>query len=218
MPERPDTDEVTRLRAADPVHGVSLPEPGDAKGRALFQHIMSPGGATNGGERQTPAGHRVLLVAAGIAVLALLGLGVSLLRTDRTDPEIATIQPTPTPMATAATAGPISPGGAVGSCVEVYDPQTLANRELAFDGRLKRVNGDNATFVVNEWFRGGNGDEVTLAGAAAFSGITSAGPAAMLEPGDRLLVAGDGRFVWSCGFTQPYNASVARQWRGVFNR
>ena len=54
--------------------------------------------------------------------------------------------------------------------------------------------------------------------ATTFSGTTSAGPAAMLEPGVRLLVAGDGRFVWSCGFTQPYQTSVARQWRNVFNR
>lgn len=219
MPERPDTDEVTRLRAADPVHGMSMPEPSDANGRALFQRITSSNGATNGDGRQTPAGHRVLLVAAGIAVLALLGGGVvSLLRTDRTDVDIAGIQPTPTPMATTATAGPITPGGAVGSCVEVYDKQTLANRELAFDGTLKRVNGDRATFSVNEWYRGGDSDEVTLAGAATFSGITSAGPAVMLEPGTRLLVAGDGQFVWSCGFTQPYNASVARQWQDIFDR
>jgi hypothetical protein len=29
------------------------------------------------------------------------------------------------------------------------------------------------------------------------------------------LVAGDGSFAWSCGFTQPYDASVAADWKAA---
>ena len=106
----------------------------------------------------------------------------------------------------------------MGSCVEVYDLQTLANRELAFDGTIKTLDGDKATFTVNQWYRGGDTGEITLAGAAGLSGLTSGGPAATLEPGTRLLVAGDGGFAWACGFTQPYEAEVARQWEEAFSR
>jgi len=106
----------------------------------------------------------------------------------------------------------------MGSCLEVYDLQTLANRELAFDGTLVSLDGDEATFTVNEWYRGGDSGEITLAGAAGLSGLTSVGPAATLEPGTRLLVAGDGGFAWACGFTQPYDPKVARQWEEVFSR
>jgi hypothetical protein len=66
------------------------------------------------------------------------------------------------------------------------------------------------------WFHGGSDDEVTLAGASALSGLTSAGDAVVLEVGARLLVAGDGGFAWSCGFTQPYDDQVANDWATTF--
>jgi len=47
-------------------------------------------------------------------------------------------------------------------------------------------------------------------------GMTSAGPGAALAPGTRLLVAGDGGFAWSCGFTQPYDRDVATAWAAAF--
>lgn len=110
--------------------------------------------------------------------------------------------------------GAITPGGSIaGSCVELYDLTTpLYRRETAFEGTLVVVEGDRATFTVNEWFSGGEGSSVTLAGASGLQGINSTQPGAALTPGARLLVAGDGGFVWSCGFTQPYDATVAQQW------
>ena len=108
--------------------------------------------------------------------------------------------------------GAITPGGSTsGSCVELYDLTTLERREIAFDGTLVTVDGDRATFTVNHWFRGGDGASVTLAGSG-LQGINSTQPGAALTPGARLLVAGDGGFAWSCGFTQPYDPSVAQQW------
>ena len=216
MPERPDVDELTLLRAADPIDGGSLPAPSHPAARVLFETITTSPEATSTTRDRKPAPRPLVLAAAGLIALGLIGAGaVTLLRdtTDNRDTEIAASQPTP-----GTTTGPITPGGSIGSCVEVYDLQTLANRELAFDGTVKELDGDTATFTVNQWYRGGDTGEITLAGAAGLSGLTSGGPAATLEPGTRLLVAGDGGFAWACGFTQPYNASVARQWQQTFNR
>ncbi len=56
-----------------------------------------------------------------------------------------------------------------------------------------------------------------IAGARTLPGVTSAEPAVSIEPGTRLLVAGDGGFAWSCGFIQPYDAAGARQWSEAFD-
>ena len=106
---------------------------------------------------------------------------------------------------------------ASGSCVELYDLETLDNREFAFDGTVKEVRSDRAEFTVNEWFRGGEGDEVSKGGATGSSGLTPEEdyPNVGLAPGERFLVAGDGDFAWACGFTQPYDPEVAADWKRV---
>ena len=112
--------------------------------------------------------------------------------------------------------GPVTPSEtSTGSCVEVYDLATLANRELAFVGTVTAVDGDTASFEVERWFRGGDSAATNVQGASTMGGLTSAGGPS-LEPGTRLLVAGDGGFAWSCGFTQPYDDAVASQWADVF--
>lgn len=121
----------------------------------------------------------------------------------------------------AATAPPLA-GGAAGSCVEQYSLQALRDRDLAFDGTVEAVTpggegGETPAqvrFRVNEWYEGGSGDEVSLKSYSAGAVTSAGGPA--LTPGARLLVAGDGGFVWECGFTQPYSAAVAAEWKSTF--
>lgn len=71
------------------------------------------------------------------------------------------------------------------------------------------------TSTVNEWYRRGDASEVTLTGAEALSGLTPAGPPMAVGRGARLLVAGDGGFAWTCGFTQPYDTAEADDWRAA---
>ena len=154
----------------------------------------------------------LLVVAAVVAAVVVLG-GCAASgepgSADKPAPGVAATEPAP-----GSSAGPVSPGGAaMASCVEMYDLKSLAERDLAFAGTVERVDGDNVTFAVSEWYRGGENGRVTLAGAGGISGLTSAGPATTVEPGTRLLVAGDGGFAWSCGFTQPYDPAVAQQWQ-----
>lgn len=110
----------------------------------------------------------------------------------------------------------ISPGGGASArCVEQYGLDTLGNREVAFAGTIESIDGDDATFAVDDWYRGGDGETVTLAGAGVLTGRTSVSDAAF-APGDRVLVAGDGGFAWPCGFTQAYDDAVAEDWAEVF--
>ena len=52
-------------------------------------------------------------------------------------------------------------GGAAGICL-AYSVEELANRDFAFDGTLTALDGDQATFTVNESFIGDESGSVTL--------------------------------------------------------
>jgi hypothetical protein len=103
----------------------------------------------------------------------------------------------------------VAPG--IGSCVEQYSVETLARRGYAFEGVITGVSdpadpssldpADQTTtvsFEVLRCFWGGAGPS---AERRTYSLASSAGE---LEAaiGARLLVAGDDKFIWSCGFTK----------------
>ena len=90
------------------------------------------------------------------------------------------------------------------------------NREYAFDGTVESVDGDAMTFAVNEWFAGTPDQTASATVTLDHQGLVGMlfspqGPA--LEPGTRVLSAGDGGFVWSCGFTQQHTPELADEWR-----
>ena len=208
----PDPDEMERLRRADPVDGASLPSPTDPEARALFEEITMADTKTTTPIRErtaaAPSQRRKTVLVGGLAAAVILVLAISALTRDGDDPS-----PSSPPVAN----GPITPGGpSSASCVDVYDLATLEHRELAFDGTVTSVEGDNVSFAVGRWFRGGDQATITLRGAAVLSGLTSAGASTGLAPGTRLLVAGDGGFAWACGFSQPYDETVAQEWARVF--
>ena len=104
------------------------------------------------------------------------------------------------------------PGSGIGSCVETYSPTTLAERDFAFDGTVTAIEGERATFAVNERFKGELADSVTLRAAGMTGSSITSGGGLSLAIGNRYLVAGDDEFAWACGFTQPYDAAVAAAW------
>lgn len=130
--------------------------------------------------------------------------------------------------------GPLVAGGAV-DCVEEYAPEAVDARAFAFDGVVVAVGpsvsslpGDPAlpdavgvTFAVQEWFRGGSGDTVTV-DLPAQGVITPDGTLQSYGPGTRLLVSGEPRWggapldapvAWICGFTRYYDEATAASWR-----
>ena len=204
-----EEDELEMLRAVDPVDAGDLPQPGGPAGRALFERItmtdteVAPAD-TPSAPPSSPSKRPLALVAAAVVVVLGAVAAFALTRPSTTD--------TPEGDTPSRSDAPITPGG-MASCIEMYDLTTLPNREVAFAGTVKSVDGDKVTFAVDEAFRGVNGDEVTLEGAQSLSALTSAGEGMSLEPGTKLLVSGDGGFAWTCGFTQPYADDVASQWR-----
>jgi hypothetical protein len=205
-------DELDRLRAADPVDPASLPLPEDPTARALFERIVMTD--TELRPPAAPERRPTLRWAAAAAAVAVAVAGGAFALTAGGDDDGARVA-TPT---TVTTQVPINPGGTVQSCITTYDRTTLAEREYAFDGTVDAVDvdADSVTFTVNRWFHGGEGSSITLQGAGTIAGVTSADASLPLEPGTHLLVAGDGGFAWSCGFTQPYDDAVASDWATVF--
>lgn len=199
-------DPFDDLVAADPArHLGSPPDPqADAdEAQALFERIIM--------DTITTSRRRPMAIAAAVAAAAVAVIGTVAAVNDSDRPSITTT----TLVAAPDPEGPISPGG-MASCVEMYDLTSLERREMAFDGTVAAVDGDEITFDVGTWYRGGDGPTATLRGAQVLGGMTSAGAATSLEPGTRLLVAGDGGFAWSCGFTQPYDSTIAADWAETF--
>lgn len=225
----PADDVLARLRAVDPVpEPVSHPTDGPVRA-TLEEILMSPTGTTTDpmttpdparepGHRPRFRTGRALAVAA--ALLLVVGVVGAVVRGgDGDDQPLDSAAPTtelPEGAIDPGQSGPVSPGGDSGmtSCVELYDLETIKGREYAFDGTVASVAGMQMTFQVHEWFGPGEGDTVTL-DHQGYEGMLFAPDGPALEPGTRVLVAGDGGFVWSCGFTQLYDPAVADQWRAA---
>lgn len=119
--------------------------------------------------------------------------------------------------------------------MESYSPEAIGNRSFAFAGTIVEISAGETdrpgmgalatvavTFDVNEWFKGGRGQRVTVDVISPTSTVsTSANPA--YDVGTRLLVSGEPRWggepladaiAWSCGgFTRYYEPLVADEWR-----
>jgi hypothetical protein len=194
MTMRREPDPLEALRAVNPVDDNQLPSASLARIRARVQEDVMTTGATG---RRVP---RLLATGIGVAAVGVLALIALLGGRDNA--------------AGTPPGSSIGPGSA--ACVEQYSTATLANRTIAFDGTVSAIAGDRVTFAVNHAYRGVTGTTVTL-DATGMTGttVTSAG-GPNLTMGERYLVAGEATFVWSCGFTQPYEPDVAVTWSRVF--
>jgi hypothetical protein len=183
-------DPLDELRHANPVR--STPPPSESKARvwARIQEATMDTSPQSTRRIRWTLGFGAVAVAA-VAAIAVLTNGAG--------------DPTPSQQ----------PGPGIGFCVETYSVETLDDRDFAFDGTVSLIDGDSVTFAINDAFWGDLAESITLE-AAGMTGtsVTSAdGPA--LIPGERYLVAGDDQFVWGCGFTQPYDGTVAAEWAGA---
>ncbi|MBI2762369.1 MAG: hypothetical protein HYX54_01220 [Chloroflexi bacterium] len=196
MNEPFETDPLDVLRAANPVRDDHLPSASLARIRARVQEDVMQTTKTSGLAR--PA--RLLGAAIGGAAVAALAFIFV--------------------FGSRGAAPAVLPGSSAGtgsaSCVEQYSPTALAARSFAFDGTVTSISGDRVTFAVNAGYKGADTSTITL-DAPGMTGteITSAG-GPNLAVGARYLVAGDATFVWACGFTRPYDATIAAQWSTAF--
>ena len=209
-----DPDPIELLRRANPVATDRLPPGSEARLRARVLEDTMAGNQTTVRRGALRGSMWPILSGAGAVALALaVVVGSGLVKPGGGAP-ITSLAPTDGPVPTAsATGGPIG-GGGMAMCAFMYDLDTLADREWAFDGVLTAIDGNQGTFRVNRWFKGGEGDSVTrtVDGMTAESGLLG-GPGLVVD--GRYLVTGDDVFAWSCGFTQYWNEAVAADWARV---
>jgi hypothetical protein len=189
-PKHPDP--LDELRRANPVPDVEdLPSASLARVRArVMEDAIAHTDTSRGLSRRGPIAAGLVATAAAMAlIVALAG------------------------RATAPGLGPDPSVPLIRACVETYSPETLRNRTFAFDGTALSIARDHVTFEVGAAFRGVGLGRVTLTATGMTGTAITPGEATSLEIGQRYLVAGDDRFVWGCGFTQPYDPAVAETWR-----
>jgi hypothetical protein len=191
MSEGVKPDPLDELLAADPVDVDRLPSASLARIRARNEAVMTTS------SRRRPWAPRTIGLGVGVAAVAAIALVVAFGGRGGIAPGVSP---------------GISTGTGSAACVEPYSPTALANRSFAFDGTVSAIDGERVTFNVGAAYRGVSGATVTLdAPGMTGTAITSAG-GPNLTIGERYLVAGDDHFVWSCGYTQPYDAAVAADW------
>lgn len=128
------------------------------------------------------------------------------------------------------------PVGDAASCVEVYEPNTFANRSFAFDGTISSIEvrtdpqlpaGEQeipwVMFDVHQWFLGG--ETKTIGVWVENLHMETSSGTIEVEPGTRLLVSGEPRWggaplddaiAWPCGFTRPWSEELSSEWATAF--
>jgi hypothetical protein len=187
---RPTPDPFDQLRSADPVHGAPAPSESKARVWARIQEVTMATPNKSDERRQN------WTLAVGAAAIAVFTVWAFIVR--------GPVAPAQQPV------GGGDGGGAAGICL-AYSVEELANRDFAFDGTVTAIDGDQATFTVNESFIGDMSGSVTLAAPVSSEDISFEGGTELVQ-GDRYLVSGDDGIVWGCGFTQPYSETLAAEW------
>lgn len=205
-----ERDPLDELRRADPMSPERVPTASLA--RVTARVLEDVADATVRERRRWFANLR--FVAGGVAV-ALVLVAVVLWMPRGRSPGIAALPSPSQPIAAAPTA---TLGLGAATCVELYSLPTLAHRGLAFDGTVTAVIGEEVTFHVNVAYRGVTSQSVTLTATGMTSGAITIGGGPKLSVGDRYLVAGEDHFAWGCGFTQPYDPSLAAAWAATFRK
>ena len=174
-------------------------------------------------EERAPARDRRRTTAwvAGAALVATAG-GVTFVLDDPSRLSPATVAPTAVP--SAAPSGPL-PDSAMMSCAYT-SPDTLEDRQLAFDGTVIAIGESHVRFKINAAFAGVGTSEITV----QMSSPSEPNEVRLSEftPGEygvgsRFLVSGvlelkpgGEPYAWGCGFTRYWDEATAASWRRTF--
>jgi hypothetical protein len=207
MTEHDDSNEVIDLlRSADPWPASRPVDPAIAD-RALAIVEKEIRMSEDSAPQNSPARKRLLLALAVLtAIAAVAGTAYGLSRGEST---------------TAATSQgrPLGGGGSIQSCIQ-FSYDILAQSPIAFDGTVTKIDGNNVTFDVERWFRGGAGDSVTTSASGLVEGTASLEGGVGFVEGSRYLVSGDdttGAIVPAiCGFSMEHTDELAGEWATAF--
>jgi len=82
----------------------------------------------------------------------------------------------------------------------MFSVEELARAPLAFEGTVTSVEGETVTLDVDEWFKGGEAEQVVLHAPAGMEALIGGIP--FEEGGQYLITAYDGTVNY-CGFSGP---------------
>jgi hypothetical protein len=156
-------------------------------------------------DRKTPKTRRLALGLGLLVAVAAIAAGAFALLKD--DAEEAA------PIAGGEPLG----GGAASDCL-AFDQATLLAQEIAFDGTLVSASpdGEQATFEVHGWYRGGEGTTITLGSNGLLGEEAQALVGTSLEVGQRYLISSTDGVVWACGYSLTYDTEIASEWAELF--
>ncbi len=192
-----DHDPIDELRHANPVAGDQLPSANLARIRARVQETVMTDIQTDADRTQPAPRIRIPLALAGVT--ALIALSALVFR-PAADDQVAN--------------PPTDGGGGMAMCIQ-FDTATLAANELAFDGVVTAVEGDQVTFSVTTWYTGPGGATVTLTNNG-LGDVMISGSGSEFEVGARWLVSANDGTIMGCGYSLPYDDDFAGDWLSAF--
>lgn len=209
MTDLHDDELRRRLHASDPA--TSLPQAAPHEVARLLEDVMATELTTE--SRQSGTRNRGpltwLVAAAAIVVIAGVGfLGVRALTGGSDDPVsggVAAPQ-TVTELDVSATAG-------MGKCM-VPNAEALAGAQVAFDGTVIGIVGDQVTLEPTRWYAGRPTDMVVV--TAPSEQMQQVASAVSFKIGDRYLVSATGGQVSLCGFSAAYSDDLAALYSEAF--
>jgi len=183
-----DDDLQSRLRDADPARRTPPPDPSwiDTLAQSTMEAPMTTPEPAAGTRRTW-----ILTAAAAVLVAALGVAGWSALSDDNRADQVAREKtvttltvPEPDPMM---------------MCMQLT-PETVGQMQVAFDGTVSSIEGEEVTLDVTKWYVGGDTDQVKLVQNSPDAMIALEGDIE-LEQGQRYLVTAHDGQINGCGFT-----------------
>jgi hypothetical protein len=187
------TDELRdRLARLDPMHSEVSVEPVDSlASRKLLEQTMS----TQVEERRSAGLRRLVPVAAAMAVVVAV-VGALTLGGGSGEPLVLS-SGVDDPMA---------------MCI-VFSVEELAKAEIAFEGTVTSSEGETVTFEVDEWFKGGDADQVILEAPAGMEALIGGIP---FTVGEAYLISAYDGTVNYCGFSGPSTPELRSAYEAAF--
>ncbi len=202
-----DDELQARMRASDPA--ASLPPAAPQQVARLLEDVMATELTTESRETGTRNRGPLTWLVAAAAVLVIAGVGIFGVRALTGDDDPA---PTAGPVPSATHLEVSAPAGSA-KCM-VPNAEVLASADVAFDGTVTGIVGDEVTLEPTHWYAGDPTETVVVTAPSVQMQRVASGVS--FETGGRYLVSATDGQVSLCGFSAPYDEGLAAIYAEAF--
>ncbi|KQW48654.1 hypothetical protein ASC77_07905 [Nocardioides sp. Root1257] len=195
-----DDELRARLRASDPAG--SLPPAAPHEVARLLEDVMATELTTETRETGTHGRGPLTWLVAAAAVLVIAGVGFFGIHALTGSDDVATTGGDPA----ASTTRLDVPATGDAKCA-VPSAELLASADVAFDGTVTGIVGDQVTLEPTHWYAGDPTDTVVV--TAPSKQMQDVASGVEFRTGERYLVSASGDQVSLCGFSAPYSDELA---------